>query len=152
MNRMTDLSKVPEQLTESELRRRLGDYVAPAGLYERNKARPFVGAVTCNVNRLVAGEWTEIILDYEIGASGVADGAWFKATFKFYSDWALFQTTDPKAANYVSAEYQAGPLVEGQSPAPAAQTRAELLRQEREKKSKELTPPEPTRRSRASES
>src|SRR5678816_67269 len=34
-----------------------------------------------------------------------------------YSDWALFQTSDPKAANYVSAEYQAGALVSGQSPA-----------------------------------
>src|SRR6266540_5978140 len=117
MNRMTDLSKVPEQLTERELRRRLGEYVAPQGLYERNKTMPFVGAVSCNVDRLVAGEWTEIILDYEIGASGVADGAWFKATFKFYSDWALFQTVDPRGANYVSAEYQAGPLVKGQSPA-----------------------------------
>jgi hypothetical protein len=40
-----------------------------------------------------------------------------KATFKFYSDWALFQTTDPAAANYVSADYQAGPLLPGQEPA-----------------------------------
>src|SRR6185436_2022404 len=117
MNRMTDVSKVPEPLTEENLRERLGEYVAPQGLYERNRARPFVGSVTCNVNRLVAGEWTEIVLDYEIGASGVADGAWFKATFKFYSDWALFQTVDPRGANYVSAEYQAGPLLAGQSPA-----------------------------------
>jgi hypothetical protein len=77
-------------------------------LYDQNKARPFVGKVSCNVERLVAGQWTEIVLDYEIGASGVADGAWFKATFKFYSDWALFQTVDPTGANYVSAEYQAG--------------------------------------------
>ena len=118
MNKMTEpLRADPRNLTEREIRKRLGDYTAPAGLYDRNKARPFVGKVTCNVDRLVAGQWTEIVLDYEIGASGVADGAWFKATFKFYSDWALFQTVDPAGANYVSAEYQAGALVPGQSPA-----------------------------------
>lgn len=118
MNKMTDLAKAQAQkLTEQELRKRLGDYVAPQGLYDQNKVRPFVGKVTCNVDRLVAGQWTEIALDYEIGASGVADGAWFKATFKFYSDWALFQTVNPAGANYVSAEYHAGPLVPGQSPA-----------------------------------
>ena len=119
MNKMTDLSKTKEtaKLTEQELRRRLGDYVAPRGLYDRTKVMPFGGKVTCNVDRLVAGSWNEIVLDYEVGASGIADGAWFKATFKFYSDWALFQTVDPAAANYVSAEYQAGPLAQGQSPA-----------------------------------
>ena len=116
---MTDLSRPSEneRLTERNLRERLGEYVAPSGLYDRNKTRPFAGRVTCNVDRIVAGSWNEIVLDYEVGASGVADGAWFKATFKFYSDWALFQTADPRGANYVSAEYQAGPLVEGQSPA-----------------------------------
>ena len=119
MNRLTDPSapREKELLTEKDLRERLGSYVAPAGLYERNKALAFAGRVTCNVDRLVAGSWNEIVLDYEVGASGVADGSWFKATFKFYSDWALFQTADPRGANYVSAEYQAGPLVEGQSPA-----------------------------------
>jgi hypothetical protein len=118
MNKMTDLSKLPPQShSEEELRARLGPYVAPSGLYALNKSRPFIGKVTCNVDRLVAGSWNELVLDYEVGASGVADGAWFKATFKFYSDWALFQTVDPQGANYVSAEYQAGPLVAGQSPA-----------------------------------
>lgn len=106
-----------EPLTEEKLRKRLGSYIAPPGLYDRNKARPFIGKVTCNTDRLIAGSWNEIVLDYEVGASGVADGAWFKATFKFYSDWALFQTVDPGGANYVSAEYQAGPLLPGQSPA-----------------------------------
>jgi hypothetical protein len=104
-------------MTDRELKERLGEYHAPKGLYQSTKAMPFLGKVECNVSRLVAGSWQEIVLDYELGASGMADGAWFKATFKFYSDWALFQTTDPAAANYVSAEYQAGPLVEGQSPA-----------------------------------
>ena len=51
----------------------------------------FLGKVNCNVSRLVAGSWEEIVLDYEVGASGIADGAWIKATFKFYSDWALFR-------------------------------------------------------------
>ena len=75
MNKMTEpLRADPRNLTEREIRKRLGDYTAPAGLYDRNKARPFVGKVTCNVDRLVAGQWTEIVLDYEIGASGVADG------------------------------------------------------------------------------
>src|SRR5258706_2998887 len=118
VNKMTELSKAPPApMTEAELRKRLGPYVAPAGLYKLNKARPFAGNVRCNVERLVAGSWNEIVLDYEVGASGIADRAWFKATFKFYSDWALFQTADPQGANYVSADYQAGALVEGQSPA-----------------------------------
>ncbi|MBT8229688.1 MAG: hypothetical protein KJO50_05465, partial [Bacteroidia bacterium] len=102
-------------LTNSELKKQLGDYTAPAGLYHKTKSMPFLGTVTCNMSELEAGEWTEVILDYEIGASGMADGAWVKATFKFYSDWALFQTSDPSGANYVSAEYQAGPCVKGQS-------------------------------------
>ncbi len=106
-----------KKMTDAELKKRLGTYHAPKGLYAKTKDMSFVGRVTCNVDRLVAGEWTEIVLDYEVGASGIADGAWIKATFKFYSDWALFQTTDPKGANYVSAEYHAGPLVPGQSPA-----------------------------------
>jgi hypothetical protein len=96
---------------------RLGDYTAPQGLYAKTHAMPFLGRLTCSHDRLVAGEWAEILLDYEVGASGIADGAWLKIAFKFYSDWALFQTTDPKAANYVSVEYRAGPLVAGQGPA-----------------------------------
>lgn len=86
------------------LRDRLGPHVAPQGLYERHKRLPFAGRVQCNVTRLEAGEWSEIVLDYEVGSSGIADGGWLKATFKFYSDWALFQTSDPSAANYISAQ------------------------------------------------
>jgi len=99
------------------LRGRLGPHVAPSGLYERNKSLPFAGRVSCNVTYLEAGSWSEIVLDYEVGASGVADGAWLKATFKFYSDWGLFQTSDPGAANFISAEYHAATLAPGQSPA-----------------------------------
>ena len=94
-----------------------GDYIAPKGLYEQNKARPFLGSVTSSHSQLTAGAWDEIQLVYTVGASGLADGAWLKLAFKFYSDWALFQTSDPAGANYVSAEYQAGPLLPGQSPA-----------------------------------
>ena len=116
---MDDKTRIVNEakLTEADLANRLGQYKAPVGLYEKTKAMPFLGKVTCHTDRLVAGVWEELVLDYEVGASGMADGSWMKATFKFYSDWALFQTTDPKGANYVSAEYQAGPLVAGQSPA-----------------------------------
>lgn len=99
------------------LRDKLGPHYAPQGLYLKNKQLPFAGRVTCNVERVEAGSWHEIVLDYEVGASGLADGAWFKATFKFYSDWAIFQTSDPGAANFISAEYQAAVLLPGQSPA-----------------------------------
>ncbi|RSZ59837.1 hypothetical protein HF313_13985 [Massilia atriviolacea] len=94
-----------------------GHYIAPIGLYERNKERPFLGAVSCERRTLVAGEWTELRLVYTVGGSGLADGAWLKLAFKFYSDWALFQTSDPGAANFVTAEYHAGALAPGQSAA-----------------------------------
>lgn len=111
-NNATDLAQQYQAL-----RSKLGPHYAPEGLYEQNKKLPFVGRVTSNVDRLEIGSWNEIVLDYEVGAAGLADGGWFKATFKFYSDWALFQTSDPSAANYISAEYQSGKLVPGQSPA-----------------------------------
>jgi hypothetical protein len=98
-----------------------GDYIAPVGLYERNKNLPFLGSLSCPRSELVAGEWTELQLVYTVGGSGLADGAWLKLAFKFYSDWALFQTSDPAGANYVSAEYHAGELVPGQSAATVQQ-------------------------------
>ena len=106
-----------KKMSDAELKEKLGDYLAPKGLYSKTKDMPFLGKVSCNVEEIVAGSWQEIVIDYELGASGMADGSWFKATFRFYSDWELFQTTDPKAANYVSAEYHAAPTLEGQSPA-----------------------------------
>lgn len=106
-----------KKMTDKELKSILGDYKAPIGLYDKTKDMHFIGKVSCNVEEIVAGSWQEIVIDYELGASGMADGSWFKATFRFYSDWALFQTTEPTAANYISAEYHAGPTVEGQSPA-----------------------------------
>ena len=107
-----------EKMTEAELKQKLGDsYYAPVGLYDKTKDMPFLGRVSCNIEEMDAGSWQEVVIDYELGQSGMADGSWFKATFRFYSDWELFQTTDPSAANYVSAEYHAGPTVDGQSPA-----------------------------------
>ena len=106
-----------KKMSDTELKETLGDYLAPKGLYSKTKDMVFLGKVSCNVEEIVAGSWQEIVIDYELGASGMADGSWFKATFRFYSDWELFQTSDPKAANYVSAEYHAAPTVEGQSPA-----------------------------------
>jgi hypothetical protein len=89
----------------------------PQGLREYAKRYAFLGTLSASHDRLVAGVWEEIVLDYTVGESGIADGARFKIAFKFYTDWALFQTSDPAAANYVSAEYSAGPLVAGQGPA-----------------------------------
>ncbi len=93
-----------KKMTDAELKQKLGDYTAPPGLYQITKDMPFLGKVRCNVERMDAGSWQEIIIDYELGASGMADGSWFKATFRFYSDWALFQNSDPAGANYISAE------------------------------------------------
>jgi hypothetical protein len=72
-------------LTSDERYQLAGKHSTPEGLYEYIKSLPFVGRVESNISSLVAGEWTEIILEYEVGASGLADGAWIKGTFKFYS-------------------------------------------------------------------
>lgn len=92
-------------------------YIHPQGYLEYVDTLPFLGRLHCPIQQLEAGSWQEILLDYEVGASGLADGAWLKITFKFYSDWALFQTEDPQAADYVSAEYQARPPLPGESAA-----------------------------------
>lgn len=89
----------------------------PVGYHAYVEQLPFLGCLTCLARQLEAGSWQEILLDYEVGSAGLADGAWIKITFKFYSDWALFQCEDPTAANYLSAEYQARPCLEGESPA-----------------------------------
>ena len=90
---------------------------SPEGYLEFTDSLPFLGSVTCSHATVEAGSWQEISIEVTIGASGLADGAAVKATFKFYSDWALFQTSDPAAANYVTAEYQARPLLPGEEPA-----------------------------------
>ncbi|MDM9384479.1 hypothetical protein QUB80_27825 [Chlorogloeopsis sp. ULAP01] len=104
---------MPEEILDKSL----GEYTHPQGYLEYVSTLPFLGRLHCSTRQIEAGSWQEILLDYEVGASGIADGAWLKVTFKFYSDWALFQTEDPKAANYISAEYQARPPLVGESPA-----------------------------------
>ncbi|KAK7421140.1 hypothetical protein QQZ08_010070 [Neonectria magnoliae] len=97
-------------LSDDELVALVGQYFAPAGLYQHTKSLPFLGTLQCNAETLTAGQWTEVIIEYTVGASGLADGAWIKGTFKFYSDWALFQTSDRTQDNYVSAQYIPGDL------------------------------------------
>ncbi|KAF2675505.1 hypothetical protein BT63DRAFT_436388 [Microthyrium microscopicum] len=104
-------------LSSTERSNLAGNYFAPEGLYEHIKGLPFLGTLACETKILTAGQWTEIIITYTVGGSGLADGAWIKGTFKFYSDWALFQTSDPASDNYVSAEYEANTLLPGQTPA-----------------------------------
>jgi hypothetical protein len=81
-----------KNLTADERFQLAGVYSAPKGLYEYAKSLPFTGRVKSDVTSLVAGEWTEIALDYEVGASGLADGAWIKGTFKFYSVSRYYRT------------------------------------------------------------
>ncbi len=72
-------------LPNDELHRIVGPYTAPVGLYHYTKSLPFLGTVTSDLSTLTAGQWTEITIIYTVGGSGLADGAWIKGTFKFYS-------------------------------------------------------------------
>ncbi len=79
--------------------------IYPAALKAYLSTLPFLGRVSCSHHTLVAGATEEIIINYEVGSAALADGAWLKLVFKFYSDWAAFQTTQPSAPNYVTATY-----------------------------------------------
>lgn len=96
---------------------------APEGLIPYLDSLPFLGRVTSSHTTVVAGSTEEFVFDYEVGAAALADGGWFKITFKFYSDWAPFQTTDPAAANYLSAEYLPRPTFPGESAATVRELR-----------------------------
>lgn len=74
-----------KQLSKDELIALAGSYFAPEGLYQYIKELPFLGSLECNTTSLVAGQWTEVVTTYTVGGSGLADGAWIKGTFKFYS-------------------------------------------------------------------
>lgn len=76
---------VMKQLSKDELAALAGNYFAPEGLYQYIKELRFLGSLQCNTTSLVAGQWTEVVITYTVGASGLADGAWIKGTFKFYS-------------------------------------------------------------------
>lgn len=81
-------------LSNDELSSLAGEYFAPQGLYQYIKELPFLGTLACDVKTLVAGQWTEMIITYTVGGSGLADGAWIKGTFKFYSVSNLKMTED----------------------------------------------------------
>lgn len=72
-------------LSQAELSDLAGVYFAPEGLYQYIKELPFLGALECETKTLIAGQWTEVVITYTVGGSGLADGAWIKGTFKFYS-------------------------------------------------------------------
>jgi len=72
-------------LSDEQLASLAGQYFAPEGLYHYTKSLPFLGTLHCGVESLVAGQWTELIVTYTVGGSGLADGAWIKGTFVFYS-------------------------------------------------------------------
>ena len=74
-----------KHLTNTELSSLAGCYFAPTGFYQFIKEIPFLGTLDCETKSLVAGQWTEIVITYTVGGSGLADGAWIKGTFKFYS-------------------------------------------------------------------
>jgi hypothetical protein len=72
-------------LSTTELSSLAGTYFAPKGIYEYIKSLPFLGTLACETKQLIAGQWTEVVITYTVGGSGLADGAWIKGTFKFYS-------------------------------------------------------------------
>ncbi|KAH9844407.1 polymerase histidinol phosphatase-like [Teratosphaeria destructans] len=109
------LARIMKYLTSEKRVQAIGKYYSPEGYYEYSRSLPFLGTITCDFDSLVAGSWQEIIFTYEIGSSGLADGASIKGAFKFYSDWALFQTSDSARENYLSAEYEAAALLPGQT-------------------------------------
>lgn len=81
-------------LTQEQLNELTGPYFAPKGIYEHIKALPFLGSLQCNVESLVAGQWIEMVIEYTVGGSGLADGAWIKGTFKFYSVCQRLKTSN----------------------------------------------------------
>ncbi|MGN6725421.1 MAG: hypothetical protein ACTHLZ_05860, partial [Tepidisphaeraceae bacterium] len=107
--------------------------IYPPGYADYVSKLPFLGRLSGDARAVVAGSWPEIGLAYEVGASGLADGAWIKLTFRFYSDWGLFQTEDPAAPNYVSAELEPrAPLAgETQQPLPNLKLRFDQKGHER---------------------
>jgi hypothetical protein len=44
-----------KKMSSAELKRKLGQYTAPKGLYQKTKDMDFLGKVTCNVEKLIAG-------------------------------------------------------------------------------------------------
>jgi hypothetical protein len=78
-----------------------GQYFAPDGLYDYIKSLPFLGTLTCDTTTLIAGQWSEILITYTVGGSGLADGAWIKGTFKFYSVSVYVYTSETIASRTI---------------------------------------------------
>lgn len=99
----------------------LGLYHAPQAYYGYTKALPFQGTVKSNVQTLVVGKWTGIVIVYEVGASGLADGAWIKGTSWVASrlgldervDWLVGKTFRTDKAGFVLGHCR-GPACEGE--------------------------------------
>lgn len=64
---------------------------------------PFLGSARISHSTVEAGSWQEIRIFYTVGSGGMADGAGIKIAFRFYSDWAHFQTTEVAHDHFVSA-------------------------------------------------
>ena len=79
--------------------------IAPEGLERYLQTLPFLGTLSASHRQLTAGALEEILLVYEVGASGIADSGRLKLTFRFYSDWGELQTSEPGARDYVSARF-----------------------------------------------
>ncbi|WP_020375948.1 hypothetical protein [Sulfobacillus thermosulfidooxidans] len=121
---MSSLKKTMELTTSTGVSESLPGLVGPKGT---DRGLPFLGRLDSRVESLIAGSYQEIVVDYEVGASGIADSGWLKLTFKFYSDWAPFQTHDPSGANYLSAEYVLCDPLPGQSQSTVRDLKVEYL-------------------------
>lgn len=81
-------------LSHTELSDLAGNYFAPEGLYQYIKELPFLGTLECETKTLTAGQWKEVVITYTVGGSGLADGAWIKGTFKFYSVCRMYKSVE----------------------------------------------------------
>jgi hypothetical protein len=77
--------------------------IAPRGAVEYFGSLPFLGALAVSAEEVRAGSVEEIVLDYTVGAAGLADGGSLKIAFRYYSDWEPFQTGDPQQPGFLSA-------------------------------------------------
>ncbi|MEE6178009.1 hypothetical protein [Mycobacterium sp. 050134] len=76
------------------------------------EALPFLGELRCQHSHVVAGSLEEVVFNYTVGRSGVADSGWLKLCFRYYSDWDL-QTTTPDGRDFASARLVSRSLVGG---------------------------------------
>lgn len=90
---------------------------APRDLVAYLATLPYLGRTTLSHREVAAGSREELILTHQVGAAGFADSGVFKATFRFYSDWELFQTDRPAADGHLAVDYEPRPPFPGESPA-----------------------------------